>query len=365
MSTPSASERAASKRPLDDGDYTAAIATRKAPRCDTGGGFDSHLANLRASLLALSGMALDDAQLDDLAEVRDRLNKLISDKEEALVEHPDEVVLPKDELCQVFTFLPSAELAAAAQACCHFDAVVQEVAEQRIKAMFDGAFSLTFETRDLSGGRYTSRLLRVLEHEMSRSTALLELLNDSMKDKGCRPSDSAEDIIDELKTFHSAVLNAKAPLLIDKIRSLAASPKRKKLRELRSELWCLVQNSFDRITSHNSDERKTALQASVADVLAPELSYGPRCDNENFGAWEVLQSMPAAYIEAHAAYIFEHLGRAERSCLEHQALRVLGSLPVDVLVRIGARAHLAAYVETCESREDKKTAKRIMASLAQ
>ena len=76
MATPGS--RAASKRPLNDGDSSAAVPTRKAPRVGASlGGFDEHLAAMQTSLSVIAKMELSDAQINALtAHLYDTSNLL-------------------------------------------------------------------------------------------------------------------------------------------------------------------------------------------------------------------------------------------------------------------------------------------------
>jgi len=385
----------AGKRPLDSVDD--ASPTRKAQKtdeapvgCDRGGGFDDHLASIRANIHAIASIDdLSNAQLDALAEVRDRISELVGDEvedeedgeddEERLF---DEVLLPKDLLCIAFKFLPPANLAAAAQACHHFDEVVQSVVEQRIRGLFDDKFSPVDTRRDLRGrnavasmdlaavrgrsmreqccGDFTAHLLHVLEDELRRSAVLIDMLNDSMKDEGGIICDAAMDIKEELAGFHTHVLRARMPQLISKIRDLIASPDRgEKLRDLRTELWDLICRCIDKYAIHR-DERSAVLTDSIAEVLAQDLQQGV------FGAWQCLVEMPSSFIESQAALIFEQLTSQGQVYRQESgtAFELLEKLPSDALVRISTGSHLAVFLERSDIlRHEKKAAQRILATL--
>ena len=381
------------KRPLATADDdSASLPTRKVPRCDTGdagggngnrdtaGGnerpidadednlgtttseADTHISAMKQSLLALnriSALELTDAQLDTMSEVHKQLADVIRRAEEAK-NAPDQYVLPPDDLQQVFAFLSPADLAAAGQTCCHFDVVVQNVVELRIRDLFDEPFdSMRDAEASVRCDRFTTKLLSRLKYELERASTLIDMLNASMvdKDDSIDAADEAEDIFDELKTFHSHVIRARTHNVSKKIIALSKAPK---LRATRSLLWTLLGRCIRGPAACDKANQAACvrnLPPGTLEALTQDLTPEGPYDPGSLGAWVLLAAMPVDFIESHLDLGLSELLR-RWSCFGHVIYDILERLPVTTLVRHNAESRLIAFMQS-ENFLDRDEAKKI------
>lgn len=382
------------KRPLATADDdSASLPTRKVPRCDTGGagggsgnrdtasGYerlidadednlgttaseaDRHISVMKQSLQSLnriSALELTDSQLDAMSEVHKQLADVIRRAEEAK-NAPDQYVLPPDDLQQVFAFLSPADLAASGQTCLHFDVVVQTVVELRIRDLFDEPFdSMQDASASVRCDRFTTKLLSRLKYELERASTLIDMLNASMvdKDDSMDAPDEAEDIFDELKTFHSHVIRARTQHVSKKIIALSKAPK---LRGLRSGLWSLLVRCIRGPAACDKANQAACvrnLPPGTLEALTQDLTPEGPDDNGSLGAWVLLEAMPVDFIESHLDLGFSELWR-ERFCCGHVLCDILERLPVTTLVRHNVESRLVTFMqsENCYRDETKKIAR--------
>lgn len=353
MTTPCRSER--SKRPAAGADLdSAAVPTRKLQRshreeaASTVGAktFAVQAQPMRSSvfpnfgdarekvtsgldeLAALDPMQLTAEQLLLLSATRRRLDSIIKHAETAQ-NTPEEQLLPKDLLLQVFGFLETSDLCPIALACRHFDAAAQDIARDRLISSFGEEF-VSLET-----GSPLPLLLK-MEKQVARVPEILCELKPTMEDEEedeC--SDAAMNIIKKLESFHPIALAASIHLLPATLERLPGP----KLTGLRNELFRVQPNVYDIEPLPNARDTLEVLARAAAD----EIRDGGRTDICAFCAWSVMGDMPPSIIGRHLAIMLTQLSGERRSCLHigvSIVLEMLERLPASHLNQIDKQYNL-------------------------